>query len=195
MRPFAVVLVALVLVAAGYLAGRGRGDLRSSYLHVVALLGLIVGAFGLVVALDGIVAVALPSQTRSAGVFGPAAPGFGRRVAPEPPNGPMRGFDPRGYLMAPGGGPGQQMAPASPGESPAPGRVPRGHRKKMRGRSLGREAKREAAEPDVRGAGIVHMLRGFILLLVGGAVWLYHWRRAESELRPRTAPPPPPASV
>ena len=184
MRPVFGLLIVLVLVSLGYLAGRGRGDLRSSYLHIVSFLSLLLAALGVIVALDGLVRVALPSQARYAA--GPAV----RRVTLQPrvlrdharwPM-PMRPGD---RMKAP------DATPAPPGAGMMQGMDG------MQGMQGMMESRKEEPEKDaadvVRGAGLVQLLRGLILFLVAGAVWLYHWRRAEPRGTPPSAAPAPEA--
>jgi hypothetical protein len=70
----AVLVVALiVLVGLGYIAGRTvqLGDQRFTYLAVGTFIAVVVGVLGLITALDGVVAVAVPQKIVSSDGRGP----------------------------------------------------------------------------------------------------------------------------
>ena len=171
----AAVVVALLVVL---LVGRGERDHVSGYFALVSFVSLVVAAFGLVVALNGVVDVAVPGQIHNAGegrhgsvVDGPGDGWFGYvpdgRVAA--PDFGVEGRLDRGPMMRPPKVKGPQRVVAAGG------------------RDVG----------EIRSRGWVRLLRGLVIFAVGAAVFVFHWRRWQPAFLRRngTDTEPPPATT
>jgi hypothetical protein len=146
----AILVVALiVLVGLGYIAGRTvqLGDQRFTYLAVGTFIAVIVGALGLITALDGVVAIAVPQKIASSGGRG----GVVRTIELPAP-----------ALTDDGGTPGQMQVPPN--------------LKRLRDGLAMRLGGGERSTHGVRDGGIVRLFRGLVLI-VGAGAFLFAYRR------------------
>jgi hypothetical protein len=158
----AVLIVLVVLVGLGYVAGRTVqiGDLRFSYLAVGTFIAVVVGVLGLVTALDGVVDIAVPQKVASS--RGGAGPMMGTLRLP------------RRLVVGGGDNGGPMQVPVPPGFENMQPRIVIG-------------GSGERSNHAVRDGGIIRLFRGLVLI-VGGGAFLYAYRLLMPTLPEAPAP-------